>query len=501
MRAEFADRHANTYIADELSTDRAASVGDFIASIPTPTDRPLFVFAHAALPHAPYRYAPSGRQYRDSGELPGLDVGRWTDDDWIAAQGEQRYLMQTYVVDDLLGDLLDKIEAQGWYDEALIIVTSDHGVGFTAGDYVRSVTPENFGETMSVPLIVKLPGQKGGEVSDADVRTVDIMPTVLGALGVEIDWKVDGRSMLLDPVDRGLKAATRTDGTVVEGDPSMPAWDSALANKIRRFVDGDGAVDVYRSSYSPIIGSAIADLVVAEGSVGSAEVNALEALDDIDVTVSLSPSHLTGRIRFAEPTDGEIAVAVNDVIQVVGPLMEPDTLGGRFSYFVPEEAFEEGANTVVFFLIRDPSNPTQLTPIDLVSARVYSTSVYADGDEYLESDGAGIPITDHHAGGVDVVTPRGAAYVISGWAADLQAEAPADEIVVVVDGISILVSAPNLRRSDVGDALGNPVYADSGFSLEVAVDLIDRADSVRVFAVAQGVAATELILPEGAFAN
>jgi hypothetical protein len=501
LRAEFADRRANSYIVEELSTDRAASVEDFIADIPAPTARPLFVFLHAALPHAPYRYAPSGRQYRDSGELPGLVDGRWTEDDWVVAQAEQRFLMQTEVADRLLGDLIDKMEDEGWYDEALIIVTSDHGVGFSPGGFVRSVTPENFGETMSVPLIVKLPDQTSGEVLDADARTVDIMPTVLGALGIEIDWEVDGRSLLLDQADRGLKEAFRSNGSVIEGDPLMPAWDVALSNKIRRFADGDGVIDVYRSSYSAIIGSPVEDLVVARESAGTAEVNALQSLDDIDPAGSLSPSHLTGRIRFAEPTEGEVAVALNGVIQVVGPLVEPDSLGGRFSYFVPEEAFLPGANAVAFYLVPDPNEPTQIVPIDLTSARVYRTSMYADGEEYLEADGIGVPITSHHTGGIDAVIPRGAAYGVAGWAADLQAEAPAGEIVVVVDGVSVLVSAPNLRRVDVGDALGNPVYADSGFSLEVASDVIDRADSVRVFAVTQDVAATELVLPEGAFGS
>lgn len=499
LREEFSDRRANAYIRDELSTDRVASVGGFIDGLPTVTDRPPFVFLHAALPHAPYRYSPSGRQYGSSGQLLGLDDGRWVGEDWAIAQGEQRYLMQTQVTDGLLGDLLAWLDAEGIYDDALIIVTSDHGVGFSPGDFVRSATPENFGETMSVPMVVKLPGGSDGVISDDDVRTIDIVPTILDVLGAETDWKFDGRSMLLEPIDRGPKTQMRTDGLVVESDPSMPAWDAALANKVGRFGTAEGAIDVYRPGMTPIVGMQAAALTAVGESVGSAQVNALQAIQNVDFSLGLSPSHITGRILLDEPIPGDFAVAINGVVQIVGPPIEPDSLGGTFSYFVPEEAFRDGANTVAIFLVRGAPDDPQLVPIDLLGGSVYSTSIYADGNEYLESDGVGVPINDHLTGRVDVVVLNGAIYSIGGWAADTHVGRPADEIVLVIDGVSVLVSAPNVTRPDVAKALGDPAYEDSGYGLEVAADLVDRAESIRVFGVMRGVAATELSLPEGAF--
>ena len=56
----------------------------------------------------------------------------------------------------------------------------------------------------------------------------------------------------------------------------MPAWDTALANKVRRFSDGDGGIDVYRSGYSSIVGSPVADLTIANRVAGGAEMNALD---------------------------------------------------------------------------------------------------------------------------------------------------------------------------------------------------------------------------------
>jgi hypothetical protein len=503
IRGEFEDRRANDYIRSELASDRAASVEAFIDDLPRKSDLPPFVFLHAALPHAPYRYAPSGRQYGNSGALPGNEKGVWTGGEWATTQGEQRLLMQIGTTDHLLGKLVDWLEQSGWYDKALIIVTADHGVAFTAGGQVRNATAENFGETISVPMIVKLPFQSAGNISDDDVRTIDILPTVIDALNIDIDWEMDGRSMLADPIDRGQKALRKVDGTVIEGDPTLPAWGSALANKIRRFRNDDGVIDVYHPGNAAFVGANVSALDVAVESVGSVQVNALDGIQEEAVSSDLSPSHLTGTIRLYEATldDIVVAVAVNHVIRVVGPPMEPDSLGGTFSYFAPEDAFEPVGNSIAFYVVQGTEESPLLVPLDLEATRLYSTSVYEDGIEYLESDGVGIPINGQLSGRIDVATLIGSVYVVGGWTADTLEGEPADEVVVVVDGVSVLVAPLNRPRPDVGIALGDPVYTGSGFGFDLAVEVVEGAESIRVFGVSRGVAATELSLPEGVFSD
>jgi hypothetical protein len=501
LRKEFADRRGNDRTRHELATDRATSVKEFIDALPQESVVPPFVFLHAALPHAPYRYAPSGRQYSSSGELFGLENGEWTGSEWAITQAQQRYLMQIGVADDLLGDIFDWLVSQGMYDDALVIVTADHGVGFTANGLVRTSTTENFGETMSVPMIVKLPGDSSGVTSDADVRTIDILPTVIDVLGAQVEWEVDGRSMLAETIDRGPKAEMRTNGVVVGSDATMPAWDVALSDKVRRFADESESIDVYRPGNSPLVGVTIPELPISGVSAGAIQVDGLEQIVNIDIGSPIAPNHLTGRIHLDEPsaTELEVVVAINGVVRVVGPIVAADTLGGRFSYFVPEDSFRDGQNTVAFFVIDEALGMQKLLPLALDSGRLYSTSVYADGNEYLESDGVGIPINSRLSGGIEAVVSSGGIYTVAGWAADTELTRPADEIVVVVDGVSVLVLSPNKRRADVADSLGGDIYELSGFGLELPADLIDGADSVRLFAVSVGEAATEMSFPSSPF--
>lgn len=498
LRESFSDLRANRYIRGELlTTDRVGSVRQFIDELPE-GDRAPFVFLYAALPHAPYRYAPSGRQYRDGGELFGLDTGLWTEEEWIVAQGEQRFLMQIAMVDRLLGELLDRLEASGLYDDALIIVTSDHGVGFTPGDYLRSVTSENFGETMSVPLLVKLPGQSSGSVSDSDVRTIDILPTIIDALSIDVDWQLDGRSMLVEGSDRGPKRMMLTDGSVVESDPSFSRWDEAFARKLRLFADGD-RIDVYLPSRGFPSGRPVADLPVKEDRIaGTVAVNALAELRTADPDSLLSPTHVTGSVRFTQPFSGNLAVAVNGVVAAVGPLVEGNDTGGRFSYFVPEDVFASGANTISFYAVSGAGDSLELVPLELDEARAYRVS--SDGAvTYLVADGVRVPVTDEFDGRVDVVVPRGSVYSFGGWAGDVSLGRPADEIVIVVDGESVLVSAPNLPRSDVAEAYDEPALEAAGFGLDVPSIEIDGGTQIQVFAIIGGERATELPLPAGAF--
>ncbi len=108
-----------------------------------PSREPVFYFDHALLPHAPWRYLRTGQEYPQTAPLPGaIEVpgrtDRWGDDEWLMTQGYQRHLLQTALVDNLVGRLVRRLREAGLYDRALIVVTADHGTSFILGEDRRS---------------------------------------------------------------------------------------------------------------------------------------------------------------------------------------------------------------------------------------------------------------------------------------------------------------------------------------------------------------------------
>ncbi|MGH2784686.1 MAG: sulfatase-like hydrolase/transferase, partial [Actinomycetota bacterium] len=182
-------------------------LGDFRAftgSITSGT-RPALWFAHIEAPHAPWRYLPSGQEYPQRSPIPGRVGQVWGDDDWLLAQAYQRHLLQTAAVDRQLGLFLDKLEATGLYDRALVLVTADHGVSFRAGSDLRVIAKESAGEIASVPMFVKLPGQRAGAVSDRPVETFDVVPTIADVLEIDGMYPTDGVSMLAEGPPRSQR--------------------------------------------------------------------------------------------------------------------------------------------------------------------------------------------------------------------------------------------------------------------------------------------------------
>src|SRR5215467_2427839 len=121
---------------------------------------PHFVWVHLYDPHDPYEPpAPYSETYRDH-----------------LYDGEIAY------ADSALADFLTFVKRAGWYENSVVMVVGDHGEGL--GEH-REETHGIFlyDSTTHVPLIVKLPGRSGaGRVVDAQVRTMDIVPTVLDLL-------------------------------------------------------------------------------------------------------------------------------------------------------------------------------------------------------------------------------------------------------------------------------------------------------------------------------
>lgn len=108
-----------------------------------------------------------------------------------------RYDGEITYVDACIGRLLDELRQLGVYEDAWIIVTSDHGE-----DMEEHNAPFEHRETydcnVRVPLIVKPP--HGWPIARKRIEPlvghIDILPTVLGIAGLEPPKGVEGRSLL-----------------------------------------------------------------------------------------------------------------------------------------------------------------------------------------------------------------------------------------------------------------------------------------------------------------
>jgi arylsulfatase A-like enzyme len=126
----------------------------------------------------------------------------------VFSESQVEYFRNSYdddvaFVDEEIGKLLGKLEELGLTDESLIILTSDHGEWLGEDDVWHHCNSLHARE-LHVPLLVSLRGSplKGGIVSTATTSTLDIVPTVLDALGLETRAEVDGCSLLDTTTDR-----------------------------------------------------------------------------------------------------------------------------------------------------------------------------------------------------------------------------------------------------------------------------------------------------------
>lgn len=108
---------------------------------------------------------------------------RWkVNDKYVQSAREQQMTAVRYATDEV-GKMLAKLQASGRYDNALIIVTADHGEElFDHGGFSHGYTLHR--EVVQVPLIIKFPGQTEGRVVDGPASLMDIVPTVLAAVGL-----------------------------------------------------------------------------------------------------------------------------------------------------------------------------------------------------------------------------------------------------------------------------------------------------------------------------
>ncbi|MEA2419855.1 MAG: hypothetical protein QOE60_2061 [Thermoleophilaceae bacterium] len=474
-------------------TNRPAQFTALVDRIRAGGDRPGLYFLHAALPHIPWQYLPSGEQYLNAGpDYPGLEDQRWSADGFPARLGLQRHLLQAAYADRMVGRIVARLRAAGIYDEALVVVTADHGVSFRPGEPRRKPTPGNLSDIASVPLLIKYPNRPGGRIDDSFVRTLDVVPTIAAELGVKLPWEAQGRPIGAVGADGGQVSVREGDGAHVETLPFgkfVAEHEAGLQRMLFMFGAGDGTTRLYANgANADLLGRRTDRLRAGPSVAGRVELDSSAGLDDFRPGARLVPSFVSGRVQGAVQPGQSLAVSVNGTIRGVTESFAVAD-GVRLAAIVPASSFQAGPNAVRVFAVQGEGSARRLAPIATqgpgnhrLVERDGATTIQAGGQEIAVQDGA-------IDGFVDSFEPDDLGTRLGGWAVDVDVRRPAERILVFAGGRLVAQAGPTVDRGDIAAKFG-PGASRSGFEVRAPVRDADSAD-FRVFAI-RGDRASEL---------
>jgi choline-sulfatase len=198
----------------------AADVLDWLDT--RPKDKPFFLYMHTIDPHVPYKPPSHFLSMYDTEPYSGpidftgtsellekIKIGSMRVSTRDKVRLEALYDAEISYHDVHFAALMEGLKQRGLYDDTMVVITADHGEEFWDHGSVghgHSV----YDELLHIPLIVRVPGLTEAQqrVPDA-VGLVDVMPTVLDAMGQEIPGHLMGHSFL--PELRGeAQSAPRT---------------------------------------------------------------------------------------------------------------------------------------------------------------------------------------------------------------------------------------------------------------------------------------------------
>lgn len=242
----------------------------------TPGDLPEPPNLCYSAPEAPLHVKASQARWRAYGheDFHLRDAQSWK-------QMGAHYWGQCRHVDGQYARLLGHLRETGEYDRTMIVYCSDHGEMMGEhGLWGKGVPYEG---ASHVPLMVKLPGQRGQRRCEVPVTLADIVPTVLAAAGVKAEG-LHGRSLL---------GACRGEALPVRDEMLVWICPPGRGEKVTEAARGLASEEALRAS----MGSNWRTLLTAEGWKYTVADNGEQMLHD----VLEDPHELRDRVADASP--------------------------------------------------------------------------------------------------------------------------------------------------------------------------------------------------------
>ena len=162
------------------ATDR---VIDWMKNVP----QPFYGYVHYFDPHWPYR--PPGEDgecmVNNIKSIKRISRGQMMFKNPLDDEENERacelYRKEITYNSDQVARLLDTLDEMGIADNTIVVFTADHGHSLGEHDYWYHHGEFLYDASMSIPLIIKAPGQlEAGGIVEDQVRSIDVMPTLLG---------------------------------------------------------------------------------------------------------------------------------------------------------------------------------------------------------------------------------------------------------------------------------------------------------------------------------
>jgi len=146
-------------------------------------EKPFFIWYAPMLPHTPHN--PPARLFEKYQSL--------TKSEHVA-----RYWAMCEFFDETCGQLLDHLEEQKLADNTIVIYVTDNGWIQNPGkpQYAPKSKQSQYDGGLRTPILIRWPTKVAPKMSDAPISSLDILPTVLDAVGVKRPSDLPGLNLL-----------------------------------------------------------------------------------------------------------------------------------------------------------------------------------------------------------------------------------------------------------------------------------------------------------------
>ncbi|MBQ0734679.1 sulfatase [Aquimarina celericrescens] len=218
---EIADVPDSVYV-DGMISNKAIRVLDSLKEV----DKPFFLAVGFLRPHLPFsvpkkywnlypeeeieipnnRFWPKdapGKRPFGFGELKKYQYvpKKYPVPDSIVHRMNRGYRASISYVDQMIGDVLNKLKETGQDKNTIIVLWGDHG--FHLGEHDLFCKHVTFQNTIQVPLIIKVPDMQSGKKVEGMVEYVDIFPTLCELTGLQKPETIQGKSFM--PLLKNIK--------------------------------------------------------------------------------------------------------------------------------------------------------------------------------------------------------------------------------------------------------------------------------------------------------